>query len=63
VHGLGGEKTAESKVRAAEEAGPPVKGSLACIDWKSKEKREEIFQKGNTRPHKAKIYLHKYKTL
>jgi hypothetical protein len=50
-------------VRAAEGACPPVKGLLVCIDWKLKEKKEEIFQEGSTRPHKAKIYLHKYKTL
>jgi hypothetical protein len=50
-------------MRAAEGAGPPVKGSLICIDWKSKEKKEEKFQRDNTRLHKKEIYLHKCKTL
>jgi hypothetical protein len=45
-------------VWAAEGAGPPVKGSLVCIDWKSKEKKEETFQRDNTRSHeKKKIYI------
>jgi hypothetical protein len=50
-------------VRAEEGAGPPVKGSLICIDWKSKEKKEETFQRDSTRLHKKEIYLHKCKTL
>jgi hypothetical protein len=41
-------------MRAAEGAGPPVKGSLVCIDWKSKENEEKTFQRGNTRFHVKK---------
>jgi hypothetical protein len=31
-------------VRAEEGAGPQVKGSLMCIDWKSKERKEKHFR-------------------
>jgi hypothetical protein len=44
-------------MRAGEGAGPQVKGSLMCIDWKSKEKKRETFQKDSTRLHKKEIYL------
>jgi hypothetical protein len=50
-------------VRVEEGAGPPVKGSLIGVDWKSKEKKEETFQRDSTRLHKKEIYLHKCKTL
>jgi hypothetical protein len=46
-------------VRAEEGAGPQVKGSLVCIDWKPKEKKGETFQRDSTRLHKKETYLHK----
>jgi hypothetical protein len=50
-------------VRAEEGTGLQIEGSLICIDWKSKEKKGEIFQRDSTRLHKKEIYLHKCKTL
>jgi hypothetical protein len=50
-------------VQTEEEAGPQVKGLLMCIDWKSKEKKGETFQRDITRLHKKETYLHKCKTL
>jgi hypothetical protein len=31
-------------VRAEEGAGPQIKGSLMCIDWKSKRRKEKHFR-------------------
>jgi hypothetical protein len=53
----------EPNVRVEEGAGPQGKGSFMCIDWKSKEKKGETFQRDNTRLHNKEIYLHKCKTL
>jgi hypothetical protein len=39
-------------MRAEEGVGPQVKGSLMCIDWKSKEKKGETFQRDSTTLHK-----------
>jgi hypothetical protein len=52
-------------VRAEEGAGPQVKGSLMCIDWKSKEKKrkKKHFRETAQDFIKKETYLHKCKTL
>jgi hypothetical protein len=51
LHRRGGDKILEPNVRAEEGVWPRFKGSLMCIDWKSKEKKGETFQKDSTTFH------------
>jgi hypothetical protein len=43
LHRLEVDKILELNTQAEEGAGPQVKGSLMCIDWKPKEKKGETF--------------------
>jgi hypothetical protein len=42
-HRRGGDEILEPNVQAGEGAWSQLKGSLMCIDWKSKEKKGETF--------------------
>jgi hypothetical protein len=43
LHWRGVDEILEPNMRAEEGAWPQLKGSLMCIDWKSKEKKEDTF--------------------
>jgi DNA relaxase NicK len=63
LHQRGGDEILEPNARAEEGAWSRFKGSLMCIDWKSKEKKGETFQKDSTTYHRKETYLHKVQTL
>jgi hypothetical protein len=58
LHWRGVDEILKPNVWAEEGAWPQVKGSLMCIDWKSKEKKGDTFQKDSTTFHKKETYLH-----
>jgi hypothetical protein len=57
AHRLEVDEILEPNTSAGEGAGMPVKGSLTCIDWKSKEMKRETFQRDSTRlPKEGNIF-------
>jgi hypothetical protein len=57
----GGDETLEPNALAEEGAWSRFKGSPTCIDWKSKERKGETFQKLTQYIIEKEAYLHKCK--